>query len=349
MLQKQRLFIRTVGERPTYAKLVKRLVWTFKTFVGREKSPQNRYIITAKDVWDAFTRLDNVTSLDFCCLRPDWPRPHPPSRSLFPKSTTIRLVGHLSLAMAEDLLHTGNLGRIEDLELDDTSKDEESLYTMYRARRGPATKASEAREKIYLFQPLVAHLLHVKSQCKSLSKLCIRSIGVLIQTQPWHVVFPASWYTVLSDFIDALRSTLKSLTIEQSHVVQIEGIGFDRRRVESIVVKMDANYSRLLLSRFQEYILPILQKGAWPQLEQIRLVGEPWSVDHLIGLDNGYGCDLTPILDTLEKGLGARMKISVERQASSTFGFIEPVSHIPNSAFDRFPTYAFESSEINLA
>ena len=328
MLEKQRLFIRTMEERPMYAKLVKHLVWTFKTFVWREKTPMNKHIVTVNSVWAMFAKLNNVISLDFCCLFADWPLRTPPSHLLFPNATSIRLVGQLNLPMAQDILNARNLGHVENLELDYATNLSDKAFDRGNLAKQIDMKPKNFKKKVQLLQPLAAYLLDVKSHFKSLTTLSIRAFDFAFGAERELVVVSSIWYTALSKLIAAVTPTLRSLLIEQAYVTQILGGGpwnryEDKNRIYTEV--QDKRFSRLMLLTFQKHILPVLQNGSWPHLQHLKLVGEPWSFDHIVGHDDWYKFDLIPILDTLERDLGNQVRISVDRQASKTFGYLDPV------------------------
>lgn len=323
MLNKQLLFMRTINERPLYGGLVQRLVWTFKTFIAKEKKYMNKHLVTADDVWAMFAKLHNVTSLDFGCLSLDWPARTPPSQLLFPLATSVRLVGQLALPMAQDLLHVNILGQIVNLELNYTTFYGTPKLDRTKLEEQIAMKPQIFKKKVRLLQPLAAYLLDVKSQFNSLTNLSIRSLDSAIKAERELTSISSMWYAALSEFIDAVRPTLKSLLIEQSYVIESfasDLINIFGEQSTRYAENEEKRFSRLLLSSFQKNVLPVLQKGSWRQLRYLNVVGEPWNFDHLIGRDDWYHLDLIPIVDTLERDLPDHVTISVDRQASRIFG-----------------------------
>jgi hypothetical protein len=314
--ERQQIFFDSIHRNPRYGKYVHQLTWT--CFSRRDEENEERQI-SEEPMWDTFKALCNVKHLDFASLASYRERIAPPPL-LFPRVTHLRLSGQMSFAIVLAFINSLNPTQLKSLEcnnLQDFGSDEvdEGLGPASHPASLLESKDSSGNEIRYPGL-MSGHLQRLTGRCSSLRHLILRSVGqdAAVDTR-WSSALDAARYDEWALFVDSVRSTLESLTIDQGMETEEKEILRYRSQALQIGRPMD--------ERLSKHILPTLSNGNWPHLQQLRIFGvgtRPRDVDNFLP---GFAT-ASYVQRVLSEAQGLRgVKVEIQEEATKTFYFPE--------------------------
>ncbi|KAF8849219.1 hypothetical protein BDZ45DRAFT_680669 [Acephala macrosclerotiorum] len=262
--QKQQKFFNALKIHPDYGSHVIRLSWThFSSYDMDDRQ------ISEVPVWDAFGLLPNVMRLDFASLALQRECVTPPP--LFPCVTHLRLLGQMSfpfLRSFTDSLDPTHLISVEFNNLQDFGQLKEGEDLPDFADLAKTLESEDLEGNSIIRHPgcMRGHLQRLHGRCTNLKRLFLRSVGNdWTMDGQWSPTIDAERYKEWASFIDSVRPTLESLVIEQGLEYESANIAHCRPGPLQVGRPMD--------ERFLAHVLPILIRGDWPYLKEVKILG----------------------------------------------------------------------------
>ena len=332
---KQQAFMREISVTPTLGRLVHDLTWTIR----------NRYFDAAAEargerdfdecLWHVFGTMSNVTTLDLCCLQDtwDWDYLRKPPEILFPSVTRLRLSGTMYRQIAETVVRSINLERLEELSFDNLQDPGyyRSIYPYCRTNR-PEKRFDTPRDQLYdwesdeiaLSGPMRGILPCMKDQCKNLRSFHYRRPGRMYIDAMLNPFKDEECYVEVAEFTKSVSGTLVKMEFEQG-VNSYAISDFQSGRAEySHPMGARAHlrmFARPMDKHVRDHLIPSILQVEWPALQSLRITGmTAWMGRPGVGIAQRK--ELARHLDTC-------VKVSLEgvpdRPCSELHGMYEPL------------------------
>ena len=250
---RQLLFMRTLNRHKDYANLIKSFKWTSmfnKQTYPPEASQRSQETIEVGissawwEMWDALMLLDNVPSVKITEVEGSlYGVPVYQNIALFSHATSISIAGYLSAKLADHVLHSHNLGRLQHLHFDNLQVPEHLVP--YRTEDYPLLASCQT----------VEFTQSLTGRCWSLKSLTIKSTESLSCSGPRRLNDEWAAYIML---LGSTRTTLESLHFE---------IQDSRRMLKSTRWRIIDQLQR------------ILHEGLWPRLRSVTVFPDLGNVD----------------------------------------------------------------------
>ncbi|KAH7092271.1 hypothetical protein FB567DRAFT_235218 [Paraphoma chrysanthemicola] len=295
--KKQERFMQTLKEHPALSRHVRSLCWTFfdfstiapEDFKDEELASSYEYLYDMTDegfqvpidtgkgkaVWQTIESMINVTSVDICWL--DEGRRFILPQPLFPSLIRVRLSGIMTREMVQCILTYP--ARLERLELDNLLQWSEieppiPKFPIFLEAATYWRDNANAHKVIHRGRLMAESLNPVLGHCKSLSSLCIATVGNGDYIE-WSTDWEDRCYSAWARFIDSTRHQLRHFSFKQgvdhSHATR----GKEMWRRGRIV----SSNSRFLDLLFLSWILPTLVKSPWPNVQRMMIRGVGYTIE----------------------------------------------------------------------